>query len=329
MVAVFVQNESPNATARARLTASTPGKPVTLSEISEINCRPCVSSYPLRLKSNDAVTTFAGSNPGSIVCKARKLLTHKPAPISTTSDKAICTTTSTLRRLHRRPPPRRPGLSPLRAATKSGLETCSAGASPKTIPVRSDSPSVKPSARPSRRPSKVRGTKLVCCWNPNNRLVTQYATSKPAPLPSAARIVLSVNNCRTMRKRLAPTARRTAISLRRAEARTRSRLATFAQAINKTNPATPIKSFKGNERSLTRSVCPRLPSIREMLTDSFPFALGTVSLGSSANSESAACACSRLTSGLSLPIKHSQPQLRLSSTPLLPGSVCACIMIGT
>src|SRR5215475_11574353 len=129
-----------NATMYAKLTASTPGKAATLSESCEMNCRPRASLYPLWPRSNDTVTTFAGSNPGSIACNARKLFTHKPAPINTTSDKATCVTTSRLRRLKRRATRPNPGVSSLRAATKSCLEATSAGARPKTIPVTSEGP---------------------------------------------------------------------------------------------------------------------------------------------------------------------------------------------
>ena len=52
---------------------------------------------------------------------------------------------------------------------------------------------------------------------------------------------LSASNCLTMRKRLAPSASRTAISRVRATVRANCRFATFAQAMSKTNPTAPNK----------------------------------------------------------------------------------------
>ena len=70
-------------------------------------------------------------------------------------------------------------------------------------------------------------------------------SSKPTPPPSAASNTLSVRNCRVSRERLAPSARRKAISFCRTAARARSRLATFAHAISRTNPTAPSKNEQG------------------------------------------------------------------------------------
>ena len=141
----------------------------------------------------------------------------------------------------------------------------------------------------------------------------------------------SVSSCRTIRERLAPTARRTAISLLRVEARARSRLATLAQAISRTNPTMPIMSFNGTERSRTRSMCPRLPSTRAIALRNFFDFFGPEPgvADCSTRIDSAACARSRLTFGLSRPIKRAQPQLPFVSRRALPGMTCACIITGT
>ena len=60
--------------------------------------------------------------------------------------------------------------------------------------------------------------------------------------PIAESKILSVSICLTTRPRLAPIAARTAISFCRAAPRARRRLATFAQAINRTNPTAPRRA---------------------------------------------------------------------------------------
>ncbi len=73
----------------------------------------------------------------------------------------------------------------------------------------------------------------------------QTMRSSP-PKPPAAEI-LSVNNCRMIRMRLAPRAERTAISLCLAVAQVSSKFATLAQAISRTNVTAPRRT-----RSTTR-----------------------------------------------------------------------------
>ena len=58
-----------------------------------------------------------------------------------------------------------------------------------------------------------------------------------------------------MRARLAPRAARTAISLRRASVRARTRLATLAQAISRTHPTAPSSTSSAGRTSPTRSSC--------------------------------------------------------------------------
>src|SRR5882757_7387724 len=62
----------------------------------------------------------------------------------------------------------------------------------------------------------------------------QNAITDPSAPPARESKRLSVNNCRTKRHRPAPIESRSAISLCRTEARASRRLATLAQAINKT-----------------------------------------------------------------------------------------------
>ena len=65
-----------------------------------------------------------------------------------------------------------------------------------------------------------------------------------------------------MRARPAPMASRTAISRRRAEARAKSRLATFAQAMSSTSATTPIRTSSGFRYTSRRYVQPVPPAGR-------------------------------------------------------------------
>src|SRR6266478_5199260 len=73
----------------------------------------------------------------------------------------------------------------------------------------------------------------------------QKATARPVIPPSAERERLSINSCPMMRGRVAPMARRTAISFTRPEPRTSMRLARLAQAMSKTTPVVAIKTQCG------------------------------------------------------------------------------------
>ena len=68
--------------------------------------------------------------------------------------------------------------------------------------------------------------------------------SNPAALPAIESSKASVMNCRTRRRGVAPSAPRTAISRLRLSDRTSSRLATFTQAISRSNPAPPSSVSK-------------------------------------------------------------------------------------
>ena len=71
----------------------------------------------------------------------------------------------------------------------------------------------------------------------------------PAAAEKRLRTADSVSNCRTILARLAPNARRTAISRCRADALANRRFATFTQAINRMN-ATASKSEISSVRVL-------------------------------------------------------------------------------
>ena len=80
------------------------------------------------------------------------------------------------------------------------------------------------------------------------RIAAPSATPSAPPRSDSTR--LSVSSWRTIRRRPAPSADRTASSRSRAVARASSRLATFAQQISSTKPTTPRNSIEVSLRSL-------------------------------------------------------------------------------
>ena len=116
----------------------------------------------------------------------------------------------------------------------------SAGTSPNSNPVNTDSASEKSSTRPSIATSSVRGS-----WprlsNSKNRVPNQAMTSPSMP-PASARTMLSVNSCLTSRPRPAPRAARIATSCWREPARASSRLATLTHAMSNTNATAPRRT---------------------------------------------------------------------------------------
>ena len=153
---------------------------------------------------------------------------------------AIWTPTSVLRNA---PPlaalPITPRPSPFTAVLKSCLVACRAGTNPNTIPVMA--------VRASEYPQTCRsgftfhtsgGPTSGKCASTNRAMpsIDQSATIDPKVPPRNAISRLSVSSCRTMRHRLPPIESRIAISFCLADARAKSRFATFAQAISNTNP---------------------------------------------------------------------------------------------
>src|SRR5262249_777542 len=161
-----------------------------------------------------------------------KALDQQPGADQQHQRAAISTTTSALRnQLVCMPPAPPPSFN---VDCKSTLELCSAGMSPKKTPVKIESAAVKAATRQSRPTSFARGRKLAA--NTSSASTPHLASAKPRAPPVTANSRLSVSSCLTMRSLPAPSAVRTAISLRREVARASNRLATLAQAISKTKP---------------------------------------------------------------------------------------------
>lgn len=161
--------------------------------------------------------------------------TKRPAPTSSTSESATCPTT--------RDGSNRDGgplilASAFRTVEGGAAVACSAGAVPKPMAVAVAAAAVKPSTRAFGVRSSTTSVGPVDRRSIRNRPVN-HASTRPRAAPSRASSVLSISHWRAIRNRPAPMASRTAISRCRADARASSRLATFAQAINSTNPTAP------------------------------------------------------------------------------------------
>ncbi len=184
---------------------------------------------------------------------------------------AISAITSRFRPVNSLAPPTLDGFTPplFRLPATPVLEFCSAGARPNTTPVSSATAAVNRSAfRSSRidvRPSTVRPPMRRPNAVPLAGLITLSARTPTNAIPSPAAALaadsstLSVSSCRTSRARLAPTARRMAISRLRTVPRANSRLAMFTHAINSTKLTAPnsTRTAVRSEGSIRASPCVR------------------------------------------------------------------------
>jgi hypothetical protein len=93
----------------------------------------------------------------------------------------------------------------------------------------------------------------MCGIMPASKRMVQEETASPRKPPSIKSNKLWSNSWPTMRLRLAPSARRTAISFWRDVARAISRFATLAQAISRTSPTIAINAQSGAFRNCPTS----------------------------------------------------------------------------
>ena len=122
-----------------------------------------------------------------------------------------------------------------------------------TSVLRTQKPSVAAMMRTSGVPSKVSGTGESGSSVATSRFTPQYASSSPNAPPSSDRISPSVSSWRTMRPRPPPSARRIAISLRRAVPRASIMLARFRHDTTSTMAAIAIS--RPNVLPNSSSVC--------------------------------------------------------------------------
>jgi hypothetical protein len=140
-----------------------------------------------------------------------------------------------------------------------------AGNNPNTSPVSTETKAVKASTRPSTptaAPSMPMRGMLPGLSASKARMPTT-PSARPNRPPSSDSTRLSVISWRAMRPRAAPIAARIAISRWRTVARTSSRLATFAHAINSTKLTAPTR-IHSDDRTLRTiiscSVCTPNPT---------------------------------------------------------------------
>ena len=168
-----------------------------------------------------------------------------------------------------------------------------------------------------------------------SRLVPQCAIANPTAPPSIEVKMLSVRSCRISRQRPEPIARRTPISLWRAEPRASKRLATLQQAIRSTSPTTAISNCNGcrnGSRSTFRPRLPRSTCTRKSVGLSREIRLPVPVAISSAiicwnKAVSSALARSSLVPGFRRPMVRNQVEVRRSSILLV--ITRGCIRIGT
>ena len=136
------------------------------------------------------------------------------------------------------------------ASVKSVRAAWSAGATPNRIPVTSATPAVNAKTRQSIPTVASRGVSAGSIAFSHD--MAPAANSSPLDPPATPSRTLSVRSCRQTRQRPAPSAARIAISFCRTAERASNRLATFAQAINRTRPTAPSRTNSFVLTSLTR-----------------------------------------------------------------------------
>ena len=139
----------------------------------------------------------------------------------------------------------------LRLSAGEVRDACQAGANPKPSPVAVAIAAAAPNTVQSRLTVSKRG--MLCGAAATRARIRIRPRRIPAAQPAAASSMLSARNCRTIRIRPAPSAKRTLISCRRPTALTKSRLATLTQVISTINPDAPNKARRESFTFCTRS----------------------------------------------------------------------------
>ena len=263
--------------------------------------------------------------PTSARCDSARLRNSSPATTSSTAVNATCVTTRTSRKANRRAPTRPAGASPRRSATRLGDEAFNAGSRLARTPLIPGAATANASTRQSMPRSSEISTGSGNSMASSER-ITIHAHAIDAAAPSSPSTRPSTSSWRTSRERLAPIARRTPISRRRAEARASSMPATFAQAMRSTRPTTdispaaPIDMMPLACGTSSRTSVVGTADIRRSL-----FVCGFASASWRPMSETFACACSAVTPGFSRPFTNIQRMPRRSSC-VRPGPGTTSVM---
>ena len=164
---------------------------------------------------------------------------RRPAPVSRTTETAICATTNErCNRCRFTPPVAR--LPPAASASPSLLSRVSVGAKDSSTATKTTSARVKASTAASTRISPARGlyraAKAINIRTPPN------ARRRPSAPPATARTRFSANSRRRSRPVPAPNAARTVSSCSRRTPRMRVTLVTLAQTMIRTKAAAPMST---------------------------------------------------------------------------------------
>ena len=241
------------------------------------------------------VNTLCAVKPTSTCRNLMKLRTMSPEPASSTSASATSAITNNrrIRPCLRLPIPLLPpSLSDSRTLPRAAW---SAGKRPKIKIVSKASAKVKISTRLFTVIALPRGNEAGN--NDESRSIPHIASNAPSNPPIKPSGRHSMITCRTMRARLAPRLARIANSFSRADARASSRLATLTQATSNTNATAPSNTSNALRESPVICSCigtTRAPS---------PLLPGSCSSIRRAMALTSACACSRVTPGLSRPTR--------------------------
>jgi hypothetical protein len=247
--------DCPSGTPKLSAAELTSGSLSTLRISSSPKARTFSSvSYFDQLSATPAVSTLSVRKPASTCCSFQKLRSIRPAAISSMNEKATCEITSRLRARRLCVPPPARVLSSFITSASSG-RAVSAGSAPNSMPVRTETASVKASTGPSMPTSLARVVKRAVKATSRSRPAA--ASASPITPPISASSVLSVSSWRTSRPRPAPSAARIASSRLRRSMRDSIRFATLAQAISSTQPTAP-SSTKSVGRARSVSSSPRL-----------------------------------------------------------------------
>ena len=214
-----------------------------------------------------SASTLAGSKPVAVRCMVSRLFMSRPAPVRTTSVSATCPAmsapcTDEAKRLEAPRVP--PDLSISLTLARS---TCHAGSRPNTRPVNTETVSANSNAAPSTPIADERGTRPGGSWLVRAGSPTAARTMPAAP-PARESSRLSRMTARARVCGVAPSARRTASSCRRATPRASMRLARLTQAMSSTRPTAPTSSSSEERRPPTRissSGCSATPQPRLVL----------------------------------------------------------------
>ncbi len=161
------------------------------------------------------------------------------------------------RRLKRSRPPVVPRLPDWSSVAGSARVARMAGANPKETVVRTASAVVNARTRQSIPRSRKTGFCCVLMKATSMRLVAK-AKNNPQIDPATASNRLSESSSRTIRQRVAPSARRMVICRSRALVRASIKLARLAQAMSKTSPEIPRSNHRDVSESARNSENPVL-----------------------------------------------------------------------